>query len=354
MAINIKTVTCPACGAKVNYDENNKTAVCEFCGALLDMTEVYGEKKDRERDDIQDMQIKNIMNKMNGKPNADANTQKAKKTALIIAIVFILLFSSSILFSIMSSSMRFADSISKNMNGTVSKEVTNDVNPFDKLTISFYGISGAANARISDSNVRAISSIEKNTTGLEKLSNGDTITVKYIVDQVKEGYNIYNLVQTEKTFTVAGLDEYVTDIAVVGEEDLAILKKNAISLAESKCKEEKFSYVPDSFGIYAIYTMVENDYSKQKTVFIVSFDYKDTEDENKVKTGYFMADYSNVTKLAKGGYKINFNADTYTYTRESYFNGFTVMSAHSTWDAVYNDVYLNNKAEWIIHEEILE
>ena len=30
MAINVKTVICPACGAKVNYDYNKKTTVCEF------------------------------------------------------------------------------------------------------------------------------------------------------------------------------------------------------------------------------------------------------------------------------------------------------------------------------------
>ena len=90
MAINIKTVTCPACGARVDYDDNNKTAKCEFCGAVLDMTEEYGENKDRVRDDIQDMQIKNIMNKMNGRTsgNNPANINRAKKTAIVIIIVF--------------------------------------------------------------------------------------------------------------------------------------------------------------------------------------------------------------------------------------------------------------------------
>ena len=64
MAINVKTITCPACGAKVNYDENSKVATCEFCGAVLDLSEWYGEKIDRERDDMQDEQIRTIMNNM--------------------------------------------------------------------------------------------------------------------------------------------------------------------------------------------------------------------------------------------------------------------------------------------------
>ena len=350
MAINVKTVTCPACGAKVNYDENNKTAKCEFCGAVLDMTEEYGDKKDRERDDIQDMQIKNIMNKMNGRTatNNTANIYKAKKTALIIVIVFIFMLSGSILYTIMRSSMSFVDKINKSANS----ETVNDIDPFNKVNISYYGVSGAATARVNDNNVHAVSSIEKTTTNLEKLANGDTITVKYSMDTVKDGNKRYNLLNTEKTYTVQGLDEYVTEIAVVDEEDIALLKKNAIDLAISECKDAGFKYVEDTFETYAIYTMVKKDYSAQKSVFVISFDYKDVDDGNKVKTGYFMAEYSGIKKLASGDYKINFSADVFSYVRESYFNGFTVLSAHSTWDAVYTEVYLNYKGEWFVHEDM--
>lgn len=350
MAINVKTVTCPACGAKVNYDENNKIAKCEFCGAVLDMTEEYGEKKDRERDDMQDMQIKNIMNKMNGRTttNNTVNINKAKKKALIIVIVFIFIMSGSVMYSIMRNSVTYFDSIKKSANS----ETVSDIDPFNKVNITYYGVSGAATARVSDNNVHAVSSIEKTTTNLEKLSNGDTITVKYSTDTVKDGNKRYNLLNTEKTFTVGGLDEYVTDITVVGDEDIAALKKNAIDLAVRECKDVQFSYVEDTFETYAIYTMVKKDYSNQKTVFVISFDYKDTEDGNKLKTGYFMAEYSGIKKLASGGYKINFSADTFSYVRESYFNGFTVMSAHSTWDAVYTEVYLNYKGEWFVHEDM--
>lgn len=351
MAINVKTVTCPACGAKVNYDENNKTAKCEFCGAVLDMTEEYGEKKDRERDDIQDMQIRNLMNKVTGRTtvrNTEVNNLKAKKTAVIIIVIFIFLLSGSIMFSILRNSLALTD----RMNKSINSETVTDIDPFLKVKLSYYGVSGAATARVNDNNTYAISSIEKTTTNLEHLSNGDTITVKYNKDTVKDGNKKYNLLQTEKTFTVEGLDAYIEDISALEEEDLAALKKNAIDLAERECKDVNFSYVEDTFKIYAIYTMVKKDYTAQKSVFIVSFDYKDTEDGNKVKTGYFMAEYSGMKKLATGDLKINFSADTFSYVRESYFNGFTVMSAHSTWDAVYTEVYLNNKGEWSVHEDM--
>ena len=350
MAINVKSITCPSCGGKVNYEEDKKTIKCDFCGMILDITEEYGEKKDRERDDIQDMQIRHIMNNMRGKstPNTAVNTQKAKKTALIIVIVFVFIFSGSIIFSIMGNALRFSSAM-KSTSSTKS-EVETEINPFDKLTIKYFGMSGVATARLNDSNIHAISSLEKTTSDLQNLSNGDTITVKYNNNTIKDGYTIYNFTQTEKTFTVKGLEEYVTDINDVGEEDLAILKKNAIEKAIYECDDEKFGYVEGTFEICAIYSMVKKDYSQQSSVFIVSFDYEDR-DDHEIKTGYFMAEYSDVKKLSDGNYKINFNADVYSYFRESYLGGFSVRSAHSTWNSVYTDVYLNNKAEWSVHED---
>ena len=350
MAINIKTVTCPACGAKVNYDENNKIARCEFCGAVLDMTEQYGEKKDRERDDMQDEQLRTIMNRMHVRNtgNNDPNIRKAKRTALIIIICLVVFgFMSTIIFSTVGA-MRFSNAIKEE----TTKVIDTDINPFDKLTIKYTGVSGNAVGRLDDKDIHGISTLKKITSDLEKLSNGDTITVKYPQDSYKDGNTIYHFTETEKTYTVRGLDEYVTDINEIGEEDLAALKKNAIDKAIFECKDDNFPYVEDSFEIYAVYTMVKKDFTKQTSVFIVSFDY--TDDKSKeTKTGYFMAEYSNITKLGDGSFKINFNAGGFNYSRESYLGGFTVISAHSTWDAVYTDVYLNNKAEWSIHEDFM-
>ena len=90
MAINIRSINCPNCGASVSYDENHKTVNCSFCGAVLDMTEEYGPKQDRIRDDIQDMQIKQIMNNMNGQnTNArDADMKRKKSLALKIVLLY--------------------------------------------------------------------------------------------------------------------------------------------------------------------------------------------------------------------------------------------------------------------------
>ena len=355
MAINVKTVICPACGAKVNYDENNKTTHCEFCGAVLDMTEVYGEKRDRERDDIQDMQIRDIMNNMYRNNNAnrassvEERVQSARKIAKIIAIVFVVIFCGSLTFSIIMSVNRYKDIMN---NSKENKETVVEIDPFDKVNINYYGVSGNAYARLSDSNKNEVSSIEKTVSGTEKLKNGDTITIKYNKDSAKQYNTKYVLTKTEKTYTVEGLDEYIEDVNVIGEEDLEVLKKNAIRKAEEACAEAEFASLEGSFDTYAIYTMVKKDYTHQESVFVVSFDYKDETGE--IKTGYYMAKYSDMIKRPTGDLKINFSAGDYNYTRDSYFNGFTVMSGHANWDDVYTDVYLNNKGDWNIHEDYIK
>ena len=346
MAIKVRSITCPNCGAAVSYDESKKTTICEFCGASLDMTEEYGPKQDRMRDDIQDMQIKQIMNDMNGQGPRKTDTAKAKKIALTIVLsivgvyFFFYLVGGLIYFAVLGKKTM---QLSGSQSGSAPTVV--EVDPFVKLSINYSGISGRASGRLSDTNVYDISKLEKTTTGMENLSNGDTITVKYDTDTVKKGNTEYVLTQTEKTYTVSGLDEYVTDVCDVGEEDYEILKKGAVSLAKSQCDDDLSSYVPESFEVCAVYTMVKKDYSDQVTIFVVSFDY---DEGDGVKTGYFMAEYSDITALASGEYRINFNPGVYIYSRESYFGGFTLTSGHSTWDATYADVYLNNKADWFI------
>ena len=276
--------------------------------------------------------------------NVDANMQQAKKVAKIIVIVFAVMFFGSIVFATVLGVQRYQNTIKE-----ANKETVNEIDPFDKVNINYYGVSGKATARLNDSNKYEVSSIEKTISKDENLSNGDTITVRYTKDSAKQYNTKYVLLKTEKTFTVEGLDEYVDDVTELDADDLEVLKKNAIIKAEAECKEVEFAYLEGSFDVYAVYTMVKKDYNGQKAVFIVTFDYKEN---GEIKTGYFMAEYNNMIRRATGDYKINFNADVFTYNRESFFNGFTVISAHSDWDSTYTDVYLNNKGDWSVKEYI--
>ena len=351
MAIKVSSVKCPNCGANVSYDGSSKTGKCEFCNTVLDFTEEYGPKNDRMRDDIQDMQIKHIMNNMNGTGRSSANINKAKNTALLIVLCIV---GAIILFNIVGSFIYAAvvgglmAQSKKSSGSAASQEV--EIDPFAKVEISYTGISGEADGWVHDRNVHAISVLEKSTGKLEGLSNGDTITISYPSDRVKDGNKTYIFTRTENTYTVSGLDEYVGNIYDVGEEDLETMKKNAIALAKSQCDEDFSCYLPGTFEVCAIYSMVKRDYSKQDSVFVVSFDYQM---DGAVNKGYFMAEYPNVTKLASGDYRINFNPDVYIYGRESYYMGFCLTSAHSTWDATYAEVYLNNKADWFVNEDYI-
>ena len=365
MAIDLKTLTCPNCGAAVKYDSETKTATCEFCGTVFDVSEKYQEKSDRERDDRQDKQIKQIMDEMDRNNNTAWQQQRramqqrnamqrekaeAKNTAKVIAIVFALLIIgfitlSTVIFSVIGHSVMMITS--EKPVQEENKPV--EVDPFSKISIYYYGVSGSAKASISDINNSAVRSIPMTVSELDGLSNGDTITIKYEEDNVTEYNKDYILTETEKTYTVEGLEEYVTDITDVDEEDLQILKDHAIEYAKTTCKEDgfNFQYDEDSFEIYKIYTMVKKDYSEQQSAFIVSFDYYE---EGEKKTGYFIANFSDMRKLPSGECKIDFGASKYFWSSESYALGFNLSSAHSTWESTYTDVYLNNKAEWNITE----
>ena len=349
MAIEVRSIKCPNCGAAVSYDDNSKTVKCEFCGGVLDMTEVYGPKMDRERDDMQDKQIKQIMNSMNrtDTQRRDADIKKTKKTVLTVLAVLGCIYVGMMVLTGVASAIAIGVRAEQARKSQAQAVKTQEIDPFDKLEISYSGVSGRATARISDANNYSVAHIEKSTTAMDHLSNGDTVTVTYKEDSAVNGDTTYKLKRTEKTFTVEGLDEYVSDISVVGDEDLETLKKNALALAKSECETDLEGYVPDTFEICAIYSMIKKDYSDQVTVFVVAFDYNT---DKGLKRGYYMAKYPEVTALADGSYRIDYNPGTYIYSRESYFQGFSLTSGHSTWDATYADVYLNNKADWNVYE----
>lgn len=363
MAIELKTLTCPNCGAAVNCDPNTKTATCEFCGTVFDISEMYQEKADRERDDRQDEQIKKIMDDMDrnndpmrqrramqqrramGKKSEAANTAK---TIVIVIAVLLFVFSifTTVFFSVFGQALM---TFSSRTSATRENEKI-ELDPFDKISISYYGVSGSATARISDINNSAVKSIPMTTSDLENLSNGDTITIKYEENNVTEYKKDYVLTETEKTYVVEGLEEYVTDINDVSEEDFQILKDHAIEFAKNTIKDDDFNFQYDenSFEVYKIYTMVRKDNSEQQSEFIVSFDYYE---EGEKKTGYFIANYSDMKILPSGECKIDYNPGVYIWSRESYgMFGFNLTSGHSTWESTYTDVYLNNKAEWNITE----
>ena len=351
MAINIRSVKCPNCGATVQYDGNTRTIGCEFCGAVLDMTEVYGPKMDRERDDRQDRQISQIMNSMNAKDSGGRGTgaSNRKKTVFTVFAVIGSIYAVLILISALTYAIYFGVAMKSayNNSGSSSSGSTREIDPFDNIEISYYGISGSATARLYDRNTYVVSQIGKKTSDMDNLSNGDIISVTYEKDSAVQGATTYKLTETKKTYTVEGLEEYESDINVIGEEDLEEMKKNAIALAKSECESDFSEYLPGTFELCAIYSLIKKDYSQQKTVFVISFDY---DGEAGVGRGYFMAEFSNITALPTGEYRIRFDPGLYQYSRESYYKGFTLTSAHSTWNAAYTDIYLNNKADWYVYE----
>lgn len=125
-----------------------------------------------------------------------------------------------------------------------------EVDPSPYLTVEFTGMSGEGTASWSfdgDSFAAACGDDVKDAAGLadcvdgsldtaEGLSNGDTVTFHWNCD-ADTAENDHNAVLTpeDATFTVEGLDEWVTALDQIGQEDWNVLEadgKTALSLRE--------------------------------------------------------------------------------------------------------------------------
>ncbi|MCR4945339.1 MAG: zinc ribbon domain-containing protein, partial [Lachnospiraceae bacterium] len=102
-----------------------------------------------------------------------------------------------------------------------------EVNPFDDIVVTFDGIApnGSCSVEV-DSEEDSVKSLYVSTDKNTGLSNGDTVKVKlacYYSDDIgavmAESYGVI-LTETEKTYTVDGLESYVTDYADISEDFL--------------------------------------------------------------------------------------------------------------------------------------
>ena len=116
------------------------------------------------------------------------------------------------------------------------------INPFDKIEIKYYGESGRATASGYDRNDWPVSDIKKEISRREDLKNGDEIIVTLTVsDETKALLDKKNIqiTETSKTYTVEGLDEYITDISQLSNTALTALRD---TIDDAMDKELFFSY----------------------------------------------------------------------------------------------------------------
>ncbi len=209
-------LTCPKCSATLKPNADNTKAVCEYCG--------YQVLIERE-DTVEEMRAKAHAKsygyhkgKLEAEAEAEARAakkQKARKikSKVIVAAVVALLILIPAAFTQLSKPR---------------------VNPFDYVEVTFQGTDGDGKVVLqtkSSDNVD-VNYIRFEISKKNDLLQGETITVRATSDE-------YLLEESTRTYTVEGLDEYLTDLESIPAEDLEIIHIKAESALELNLDSSK-------------------------------------------------------------------------------------------------------------------
>lgn len=98
------------------------------------------------------------------------------------------------------------------------------INPFDDVSVAFDGISPNGTAQVDYEGDYSEVGYSMEVSQRSGLKNGDTITVTFYAENLEPNYGI-RLSETEKTYEVSGLAEYITDLNEISEADLDAMKQ---------------------------------------------------------------------------------------------------------------------------------
>lgn len=213
--LKTKSLNCPQCGGTMTVDANHDQYTCPFCGHVevydhVETAEEAGYRAER----IAYGQTKGILEAQRHYGNVGYK-KKNKGTGILATIVTALLL--------------FAIIFGINSAKDVAKP---ECDPFEFAEVSFSGTDGYGTAKVT---THPIDGSEVNPkqiryTVVEKsLSEGDIITVKASSDN-------YRLSQTEKQYTVSGLDLYITEKSQMTADVKDYIEQKSLSIMEQKLK----------------------------------------------------------------------------------------------------------------------
>ena len=201
------------------------------------------------------------------------------------------------------------------------------VNPFESINIVYTGIAPNGSVQVEkNSNEPIIKNIYFEITPNSGLKNGDEVTVR-VQNAGDASYYVENygviLAETEKTYTVEGLDCYVQGAAEISEDILEKMKKQAEDSFYAKTAkwDERVSATKVSYiGNYFLKPKFNGGGSYNNYIYLI---YKiDTTFENDMYSEnvsfYYYVKFSNIMKLSDGSCSV----DLSSYDTASEWNGF--------------------------------
>lgn len=222
-----------------------------------------------------------------------------------------------------------------------------EADAFADLEMRFEGIAPYGTATVinnsEDSFVKTISYAVEPASGL---SNGDTVTVTAQYSEYSAQEALRYVPETTKTFTVVGLDEYLTSYDQLDEDTLAKVTQQSKDVINTDLLSDTYTYAAAAYDSYYGYnyekdSIVLKDVSLLSTYFAASkpdtnnsrnnlliqvFQITATDNTNSDGvTFYYAVGYSDFLRNADGGVEVKL-ADTYT------------TCGHPTTDGIYNEV----------------
>lgn len=202
-------MSCPKCGAVMEADLEKGKVVCAHCGNLMLI-----EKEDNAGEIQKKAQAKAYgyyKGRLKAETEAHKSIQRKKGTKKFLRTVFII--GCIVLFILF-------------VNG-VGRLTKPKVNPFDCITVSFQGNDGKGKMVITVNDVEGVDvhRIMYDSSKEWNLYQGETISIRAASED-------YRLTETEKFYTVEGLDEYLKDLDNIPEEILKLIHARAESVLD--------------------------------------------------------------------------------------------------------------------------
>ncbi len=184
--------------------------------------------------------------------------------------------------------------VCKNKDFTVSGlEVAEEIDPFSLIKVTFSGTSPNGRARLEwNSDAAYVYDFDFKLSAKESLKNGDTVTVtvRNAESEKKNHYLLrkYGIIfsKTEQTYTVSGLDTYVTKLSEINDDAWTNMKNQCNDIMKShvaknweKATLKGMEYV----GSYFLDSKEQDTYNHNYIylIFKVTASYQRTDDETK-------------------------------------------------------------------------
>lgn len=278
MPIEILDLTCPKCGGTMEHNDAQKALRCPYCGheVLLRQT------------DAESIEAKAYA-RQKGILHANAEAEKTKKKRRVkVRFIVIGIIAAFVLAAVVYSMLQ------------------PKVNPFDYVTVSFTGAPGDGSAEVVFlSDVQDEVDPQKITYRVEPqyyLSEGDRVTV------TAESME-YTLSPTSKTFTVIGLDAYLTDLNALSDKAVNAIHNKSDMTVEKAISGAGTSAKASGAAPCMMYLTVDN--KNQNTLYDV---YKVTYPEKEGGTAerYTVVYYTNI--IVRDTEEPTFSYDSTMYT----------------------------------------